>query len=453
MTTESPYRALPAVDALLASDPLAAVDAGPALRAAAARDAIAAARATIAAGEAAPDSDAIAEDAAVRARAMTRPSLGPLLNATGVVVHTNLGRAPLTTEALSRAVGACNLEYDLARGVRGSRRAHVETTLRDLAGAEASLIVNNNAAAVFLALAAIAKGREVIISRGELVEIGGSFRVPEILEASGAILREVGTTNRTYARDYAAAIGPDTAAILRVHRSNFRISGFTHRPTMSDLAEVAAQHGIPLLSDLGSGTFGPLPPGLQEPADPRAELRDGAGLVCFSGDKLLGGPQAGLMLGAKGLIDRCARHPLARALRVDKLTLAALEHTLLAYRSGRMERVPVYAMLHTPLAALSRRGRALADALVDRRCTAEVVRCRDAVGGGSHPGETIDGVAVALSETGVSADDLVRRLRQDVSPRVIAVIEDDRVLLHVRTIPPESDEGLLSAVRGALDPR
>ncbi|MDP6945118.1 MAG: L-seryl-tRNA(Sec) selenium transferase [Myxococcota bacterium] len=447
--SNSPYRSLPGVDTLLEHAPLIELQMGHEIRAEAARAAIDAAREAIGRGESAPETDAIARDAADRARAMLEPSLRPVLNATGVIVHTNLGRAPLSQAAVQVATGACNLEYDLGAGRRGSRRAHVEARLRAMSGAEAALVVNNNAAAVFLALSALARGGQVIISRGELVEIGGSFRVPEIMAASGAILREVGTTNRTYDRDYAAAIQDGTAGILRVHRSNFRIEGFTTRPTCAELATVAHAHGLPLISDLGSGSFGALPDALHEHADPRMELADGADLVCFSGDKILGGPQAGILLGRADLIQRLAKHPLARALRVGKLTLAALDHTLMAYRAGRADEIPVWAMMHAPLTELSRRARDLADSLADAPAEFEVVPCHDTIGGGSHPGEVLDGVAVAIRPAKGSADSLCARLRTSEAP-LVAVITDDRVLVHMRTLLPSDDHRVSELLHAAL---
>src|SRR5215203_7551437 len=260
---------------------------------------------------------------------MRRPSLRRVLNATGIVVHTNLGRAPLAAEALERVVevarGYSNLEYDLESGARGSRQDHVAGILRRLTGADAALVVNNNAAAVMLALAALAEGREVLVSRGELIEIGDGFRIPDVLERSGAILREVGTTNRTRAADYDRAIGPETALLLRVHQSNFRVLGFTEQPAVRELAAVARRHELPLLDDLGSGAFFPF----EDEPSAGDSLAAGADLACFSGDKLLGGPQAGVIVGTADLVEQLRRHPLQRALRADKLTLAALEGTLL----------------------------------------------------------------------------------------------------------------------------
>ncbi|MGM0574146.1 MAG: L-seryl-tRNA(Sec) selenium transferase [Myxococcota bacterium] len=448
--TDSAFRALPGVDTLLADAALEDLDLGPEALAEAARAAIADARRRIAAGDTPPPRDAIARDAATRARALTSPTLRPVVNATGIVVHTNLGRAPLEAAAVDAAFGACNLEYDLARGRRGSRRDHAEGLLMALSGAEAALVVNNNAAAVVLMLASLASGREVVISRGELVEIGGSFRIPDIMSTSGAILREVGTTNRTWIRDYEAAIGEETAAILRVHPSNFEVTGFAGRPDSAAVADVAREAGVPFLHDLGSGTFGPLPAPLAGEGDVRAELAAGADVVCFSGDKLLGGPQAGIVVGRRDLVDRMARHPLARAFRADKLALAALEHTLLAYRAGRPDRVPVSRMLNAPLSDLSRRARALADSLEDAPADVEVVPCEDAVGGGSHPGRTLEGRAVALRPHRGSPTRLAERLRAGTPP-VVGVLRDGRLHLHVRTVAPERDRDLLHTVLAALD--
>src|SRR3954465_12765699 len=286
-----------------------------------------------------------AEIAAARA-----PALRRVVNATGVIAHTNLGRAPLAAEALDRVQAAAgsysNLEFDLARGARGSRQDHVAPILRRLTGAEAALVVNNNAAAVLLALAALAEGREVLVSRGELIEIGDGFRIPDVLARSGAHLREVGTTNRTRAADYERAVGPETAVLLRVHQSNFRVVGFTEQPSVAELAAVAGRHGLPLVADLGSG--GLVPP--EDEPSAKESLANGADLVCFSGDKLLGGPQAGIVVGNAELVEKLRRHPLQRALRADKLTLAALEGTLglsLAPAHAARE-VPVLRMLQEP---------------------------------------------------------------------------------------------------------
>ncbi|MGH3001857.1 MAG: L-seryl-tRNA(Sec) selenium transferase, partial [Gaiellaceae bacterium] len=345
-------RDLPSVDELArgSDDPLA-VDA--------ARAVLARARAEIRAGAEPGDLAARLEAELAEAR---RPALRRVLNATGVVVHTNLGRAPLPATAVERVLEVgrsySNLEYDLAEGARGSRQDHVAAILRRLTGAEAAIVVNNNAGAMLLALAALAEGGEVLVSRGELIEIGDGFRIPDVLARSGAQLVEVGTTNRTRAADYEAAASEATAVLLRVHQSNFRVVGFAERPTLQELSAVARARGLPLLDDLGSGA-------LVEVADeptPRASLAAGADLVCFSGDKLLGGPQAGIVAGNADLIERLRRHPLHRALRIDKLGLAALEGTLLLYLEPdrALREVPVLRMLHESATAVRARAERLA---------------------------------------------------------------------------------------------
>ena len=350
-------RDLPSVDELAraAGDPLA-VDA--------ARVVIERAREEIQAGSDPGDLAARLREELMDAR---RPRLRRVINATGVVVHTNLGRAPLADEALARVVeaarGYSNLEYDLAEGARGSRQDHVATILHRLTGAESALVVNNNAAAVLLALAALAEAREVVVSRGELIEIGDGFRIPDVLARSGARLVEVGTTNRTRAADYERAIGPETALILRVHQSNFRVVGFEERPRLEEVAAVARLHDLPLVDDLGSGHVSArkrLLLGQEEPTA-RESLAAGADLVCFSGDKLLGGPQAGIVLGSAGLVERLRRHPLQRALRIDKLSLAALEGTLLLHLEAP-ERIPVLRTLAQETATVRTRAERLATA-------------------------------------------------------------------------------------------
>jgi L-seryl-tRNA(Ser) seleniumtransferase len=387
------------------------------------------------------------------------PTLRPVINATGVVIHTNLGRAPLSTDALTamRRVGAgySTLEFDLETGERGSRHAHLDAALRDATGAPAGLATNNTAAGLTLALAALATGREVIISRGELVEIGGGFRVPDILRGSGALLREVGTTNRTRVADYAAAISDRTAAILRVHPSNFRMEGFTERPGVTELAELARRFSVPLIEDQGSGWLGldlfapdafPAPARVllaREPAV-RDSVRAGADLVAFSGDKLLGGPQAGLLVGSTDVIAAIRRHPLMRAVRVDKVTYAGLEATLRAFTSGRaVTAVPVMQMLAVSDAVIAAR----ADALV-ARLQAAGVACDSApgestVGGGSLPGETLPTCLVRIQAS--SADDLAAALRHGRTA-VIARIAADRVCLDPRTVADDEDGPLARAV-------
>jgi L-seryl-tRNA(Ser) seleniumtransferase len=371
-----------------------------------------------------------------------RPRLQRVLNATGVVVHTNLGRAPLAEEAVDRvadaARGYSNLEYDLAAGARGSRQDHVSAVLRRLTGAEAALVVNNNAAAVLLALAALAEGREVVVSRGELIEIGDGFRIPDVLARSGARLVEVGTTNRTRAADYEQAIGPETAVLLRVHQSNFRVVGFEERPRLEEVAEVAQRHGLPLVDDLGSGhvsASNSLLLGQEEPTA-RESLGAGADLVCFSGDKLLGGPQAGIVLGRAELVERLRRHPLQRALRIDKLSLAALEGTLLLHLEAP-ERIPVLRMLRQDQATVRARAERLAAAT-----GGEVEETVGRVGGGALPLAELPSFACALEES------LAEPLRAGELP-VVGVVRDGRLLLDCLTLTDAETEEAAAAVERA----
>jgi len=389
--------------------------------------------------------------AEARLRAAMRPSLVRVINATGVIVHTNLGRAPLSEAALARmrevGGGYANLEYDVTNGARGRRDTHAEKLIARLTGAEAAVVVNNNAAAALLLLAALAQGREVIISRGELIEIGGGFRVPEVMAQSGAVLREVGTTNRTRVNDYAAAIGERTALILRVHPSNFRIVGFTERPPLEELVALGRRFAIPVAEDLGSGWLGW--PQRDEPLDPArgrlpAALRDepivsdsigaGADVVCFSGDKLLGGPQAGIIAGRGEALDRIRRHPLMRALRVDKLTYAALEATLEEHAIGRAtDGVPVQRMLRMSADEIGERAAALAAALNGSGWSARVIDGVSTVGGGSAPGSQLPTRLIEITKDGISADQIEAHLRT-LDPPVIARIQDDRVVLDLRTV-------------------
>lgn len=409
-------------------------------------------------GTAAEAALAIIRGAAARLASTFVPSLRPLINATGVVIHTNLGRAPLAEAAGRRiaeiARGYSNLEYDLVEGRRGRRDVHAEGLLTRLTGAEAAVVVNNNAAAALLVLAALARGREVVISRGELVEIGGGFRVPEVMAESGAILREVGTTNRTRVADYAAALSDRTALILRVHPSNFRIEGFTERPALADLAALAKQAGVPLAEDLGSGYLGgPASPSLAGEPTVQASVRAGADIVCFSGDKLLGGPQAGIVLGRRDLVAAVRRHPLIRALRVDKLTYAALEATLLEHAAGRAaETVPVARMLALTRDEIARRARdVLARLALRPGWQAALAEGVSTVGGGSAPGATLPTMLIVLSGDGVSADALEARLRA-LDPPVVARIQDDRVVLDLRTVQPWEDELLAEKIQEAMLP-
>ena len=356
-----------------------------------------------------------------------RPRLRRVLNATGVIVHTNLGRAPLAAEAIARieevARGYSNLEYDLSSGARGSRQDHIADVLRRLTGAEAALVINNNAAAVLLALAALAEEREVLVSRGELIEIGDGFRIPDVLARSGARLREVGTTNRTRAADYEAAVGPETAVLLRVHQSNFRVVGFTELPTIGELSRVAGSHELVLVDDLGSGALVDVG---DEPTA-RASLSAGADLVCFSGDKLLGGPQAGIVLGSAGLVERLRRHPLQRALRIDKLSLAALEGTLLLHLEAP-ERIPVLRTLAQETATVRTRAERLAAAT-----GGEVEETVGRVGGGALPLAELPSFACALEES------LAAPLRAG-EPPVVGVVRDGRLLLDCLTLTDEEAE-------------
>jgi L-seryl-tRNA(Ser) seleniumtransferase len=356
-----------------------------------------------------------------------------VLNATGVIVHTNLGRAPLAAAALEHVAAAArgysNLEYDLDAGGRGSRQTHVAELLRRLTGAGAALVVNNNAAAVLLALAALAEGREVIVSRGELIEIGDGFRIPDVLARSGALLREVGTTNRTRASDYEQAIGPETAVLLRVHQSNFRVVGFTELPLVEELARVARTHELVLVDDLGSGAL--VDVGDERTA--RASLAAGADLVCFSGDKLLGGPQAGVVVGRADLVERLRRHPLQRALRADKLTLAALEGTLrLALETP--DEVPVVRMLREPAERVRERAERLA-ALVGGEVEETIARA----GGGALPLAELPSFACAIEEQ------LAAKLRTG-DPPVVGIVRDGRLLLDCRTLADDEIDEVARAI-------
>jgi L-seryl-tRNA(Ser) seleniumtransferase len=417
-------RDLPSVDELArrSDDPLAVE---------AARKVVTRARQQIQQGDDPGDLEAELQAELASARA---PQLRRVINATGVIVHTNLGRAPLAEAALERvrevARGYSNLEYDVTAGGRGSRQDHIAGNLRRLTGAEAALVVNNNAAAVMLALAALAEGREVLVSRGELIEIGDGFRIPDVLERSGATLREVGTTNRTRADDYETAIGPATAVLLRVHQSNFRVVGFTAQPSLRELAEVARRHDLPLVDDLGSGALVDVG---DEPTA-RASLAAGADLVCFSGDKLLGGPQAGIVVGRADLIERLRRHPLQRALRADKLTLAALEGTL-TLAVDAPGQIPVLRMLRESPEAVRARAERLAGAVAG-----EVEETIARAGGGSLPLTELPSFACAVEE------ELATKLRAG-DPPVIALVRDGKTLLDCRTLTDAEAEEVIEAVR------
>jgi L-seryl-tRNA(Ser) seleniumtransferase len=389
------------------------------------------------------------------------PSLAPVLNATGVVLHTNLGRAPLAPAALqaleAAARGYCNLEFDLGAGKRGSRQVHVESLLCALTGAEAALVVNNNAAAVLLAINTVANGKEIVVSRGQLVEIGDSFRIPDVMLRAGGRLREVGTTNRTYLADYEAAIGPETALILRVHRSNFQILGFTADVDLPDLVTLARRRGLLVMDDLGSGALFDLSLlGLRREPLAMDAILAGVDLVTFSGDKLLGGPQAGLLVGRREILERARRNPLARTIRIDKLGLAALEATLRLYREpDRAQReIPILRMLGLSAEAIGARAHALAEAL---RSAAPDVSIhiedeRSEVGGGALPLQALPTRVLALRPARGSAMELEARLRRG-SPPVLVRIQEDRILLDLRTIADSEEPALLQALRAALSPR
>jgi L-seryl-tRNA(Ser) seleniumtransferase len=381
-----------------------------------------------------------------------QPSLRRVFNATGVIVHTNLGRAPLADAALDRVRalggGYTNLEYDLGAGARGRRDVHAEALLVRLTLAEAAVVVNNCAGAMLLVLAALARGREVVVSRGELVEIGGGFRVPDVMAQSGATLREVGTTNRARASDYALAIGDRTAAILRVHPSNFTMEGFTERATLAELVALGRKFQIPVIEDLGSGLVSlgtaiePLPDALRAEPSVQATVAAGVDVVCFSGDKLLGGPQAGIIVGRADLLARVRAHPLMRALRVDKLTYAALEATLVEHLAGRAtETIPAIRMATMPVEAIAVRAETLAATLRRQGLGAEVIDGVSTIGGGSAAGSALPTRLVTLSMDGLSADALESRLRA-LDPPVVARIQNDRVVLDLRTISPSDDQEL-----------
>jgi L-seryl-tRNA(Ser) seleniumtransferase len=450
-------RALPSVDALLQDHTVRALEQtyGHAIVVAATRDALAAARKTIHAGGDAltPQGGfalpALLDDVRTRVERAVQPSLVPVINATGVIIHTNLGRAPLSEETINAmraaAIGYSNLEYDLVQGARGSRHAHAEEILQRLTGAQAALVVNNNAAAVMLILAAFARKKEVVISRGQLVEIGGGFRVPDVMKQSGAKLVEVGTTNRTRREDYAAAVTDKTALLLRVHRSNFRIVGFTEDATLEELVALGRARGVMVADDLGSGALlDTATYGLAHEPMPQESLQAGVALVSFSGDKLLGGPQAGIILGQKEEIERLKRFPLTRALRVDKVTLAGLQATLLHYMKEEAPRkVPVWAMIAASRDQLDRRAQKWADRLRARGLDASVMDSQSTVGGGSLPGETLPTRALAIKVAGV--DKIAARLREN-DPPIVARIEGNRLMFDPRTVLEAEEETLLAGI-------
>lgn len=400
----------------------------------------------------------IDERIAQAAAEVTEPSLRRVINATGVVVHTNLGRAPLSPSVAARVASIAssysNLEFDLDTGERGHRETHAERRLQAMLAAEASVVVNNNAAAVLLAVNTFAEGREVLVSRGELVEIGGSFRIPEILRKGGAQLREVGTTNRTRVSDFAGAITPATGLIMRVHPSNFRIVGFTESAELKDLVALGRERNVTVVEDLGSGLLSELAAPLQHEATIAASLATGVDVVTASGDKLLGGPQAGLLVGRKQAVDALRRNPLYRALRVDKMTIAALDSVLAIHEAGRGEELPVPRMLAMPARQVRSQVEALRDALVARQCAAslEVRDVQSAVGGGAAPDTGLPSCALAVTSTRRSAGTLQSMLRQ-ATPPIVARIEDDALLLDLRTVLPGEEIEIETALMHILGER
>jgi L-seryl-tRNA(Ser) seleniumtransferase len=406
------------------------------------------------------DADDLACRAVERLHYEYRPRLRAVINATGIVLHTNLGRAPVAEEAARAAYeaarGYLNLELDLETGKRSSRQSVVRDWLCKLTGAESATAVNNNAAATVIVLRSLARGKEVILSRGQLIEIGGSFRIPEIMAVSGAVLREVGTTNITRPSDYERAVGPETAALLQIHTSNYRISGFTKSVPLSDLVALGRKHRLPVIDDTGSGAqldFGRF--GLGGEPVVRDSIRAGADVVLFSGDKLLGGPQAGLIAGRKELIQKIEKDPLMRAFRLDKMTLASLEATLRLYADEQraLRAVPVLHMLGIPLEELQRRAEALATRMSDLPGIASATACPDEayVGGGSLPDQALKTWVVEVAARELSDDDLARRLRLG-TPAVMGRLRDGKLLLDLRTVFPSQEDDLVEAVRRATGP-
>ncbi len=405
-------------------------------------------------GEGAPTPIEVAEEVRHSIEVLTQPAPRPVINATGVIIHTNLGRAPLSHAATEAAVlaarGYSDLELDLRTGRRGSRQAHLQSLLQQLTGAEAALVVNNNASAVLLGLSALAAGKEVIVSRGEAVEIGGGFRIPDVLRQSGATLVDVGTTNRTYARDYEEAVTDNTGAFLKAHASNFRVEGFTAAVGPAELVALGEKRGIPVLHDVGSGCLLSTERyGLAHEPTPQESIADGVGLVFFSGDKLLGGPQAGIVVGRKEQVQRLERHPLARAFRIDKLSLASLTATLIHYlRQEAEQEIPIWRMISAAPEAIKERAKGWQATL---EAPAAVIPSQSAIGGGSLPGETLPSWALALSCAGHAGgpEGVMEQLRR-CDPPVIARIEEDRVLLDPRTVLVEEEGALLEGLRSVL---
>lgn len=456
---ESKFRCLPSVDSLLSEDRIKQLEQGypRTLLVDLIRQHLEQERLSIAQGNPCPTTDEIVDSVRNQVQTLAGSSLRPVINATGVVLHTNLGRAPLSQEAIaamnSAASGFCNLEFDLNSGLRGSRHIHGEQLLCQLTGAEAALVVNNTASAMLLALTALTKKKEVIISRGQAVEIGGGFRIPEVMRQSGAKLVEVGTTNRTYAEDYEQAIGPRTAALLRIHFSNFMILGFTHSTTFEELVEVGDRFSIPVFDDLGSGCLLDTARfGLDHEPMVQESIAAGAALTFFSGDKLLGGPQAGIIVGKKPLVDKLKKHPLARAVRIDKIRLAGLIATLIHYlKEEAVEKIPGWRMISTPVGDIDKRARLWAQALEG---SVRVIEGESMIGGGSLPGNTLPTRLVALGGQSRKkgkglAQALARKLRSQ-DPPIVARISENLLLLDPRSVLPEEDQVVIQSLRNVI---
>ncbi|MFZ5775890.1 MAG: L-seryl-tRNA(Sec) selenium transferase [Thermodesulfobacteriota bacterium] len=462
--TQKLLRAIPKVDDFLAWLDADRVEAPASLTKKTVRELLDAIRQDILSGVPVQPADLDRQPLVARCRqlldARLRPNLRPVINATGVVVHTNLGRSPLPPQAMAMlaAVGGryANLEFDLATGSRGSRYSLVDDLLRELTGAEASLVVNNNAAAVMLCLDTLAKGREVIVSRGQLVEIGGSFRIPEVMARTGAKLVEVGATNRTHPRDYEKAITPETSLLLKVHTSNYRLIGFTSEVPLPELVELGKRHNLPVMEDLGSGCLLDLSRfGLSREPTVGEVVAAGADLVTFSGDKLLGGPQAGIIVGKKALIEQVRRNPMNRALRIDKFTLAALEAVLRLYRDpeAAIAAIPTLAMLAMPVEVIDRKARRLRRLIAKPlagRCQLETITIDSRVGGGALPEQPLASRAVALTPLDRSVNRLESSLRSLPLP-VVGRIEDERLLLDLRTVPDDEIAPLAKSLLAAFE--
>ncbi|HTI15258.1 MAG TPA: L-seryl-tRNA(Sec) selenium transferase [Dictyobacter sp.] len=455
------FRLLPSIDELLrAEHGVQLLSAFPhALVVNAFRASLAQARADIQSGSLCPTHDELLQTAALLLQQQQQPRLRPLINATGVVINTNLGRAPLSDAALQAvctvASGYSNLEYELDEGRRGSRHTHIAELLRELTGAEAALVTNNNAAAVLLGLSALAPGREVVISRGQLVEIGGGFRVPDVMRQSGSQLVEVGTTNRTRISDYAAALSEQTALLLAVHPSNFLITGFTESTPLSSLIELGQQHGLLVMEDLGSGCLlNSERYGLAHEPTPQESLAAGADLVCFSGDKLLGGPQAGIVVGKRDVVARLAKHPLMRAMRIDKMTLAALEATLRHYQRDEAEtHIPIWRMITFRPEQIKQRAQRWQQQLHAQGILSQLQVGASTIGGGSLPGETLPTTLLALAADTIPMplEELSLRLRQHTVPIVTRIIHD-ALVLDPRTVLSEQDGEIVQALIAILHP-